>query len=210
MNIAQLNELDLSNVGSWPNPIKAVSILLVCLVVLGLGYWFDTRHQIEQLGTVELEEARLRQVLLTKQAKAVNLEAYKQQSEEMKKTFGTMVRQLPNRTEVAELLVDVSQTGLANGLEFELFRPTAENPQEFYAELPINLRVVGHFHEFGNFVSSLAALPRIVTLHDIQISRRGEDQNAEADDNALLVMNATAKTYRYLDEEEMSPEENAK
>ena len=153
MNIAQLNELDLNNLGSWPKPVKAVSIVLIGLVVLGLGYWFDTRHQIEQLGTVEREEAQLRQVLLAKQAKAVNLEAYRQQSEEMKKTFGTMVRQLPNRTEVAELLVDVSQTGLANGLEFELFQPTAENPQEFYAELPIRLRVVGHFHELGNFVS---------------------------------------------------------
>lgn len=209
MNIAQLNELEFSNIGAWPRPVKAVTVLVVCVLVLGAGYWFDIRHQRERLGVIAKKEQELKQTLIVKQGKAVNLDAYKQQSEEMKKSFGAMVRQLPNRTEVAELLVDVSQTGLANGLEFELFQPTEEIPKEFYAELPIKLRVIGHFHEFGNFVSGLAALPRIVTLHDIQISRRAEGRGKEAEDASLLVMGATAKTYRYLDEDEMSQEENS-
>jgi len=202
MNMPALNELDFHNLGGWPTPIKLAAVAIVCAIVLGLGYQFDTRDQLEALREVEQKEQALKETLAVKQAKAVNLEAYKRQSEEMKKSFGAMIRQLPNRTEVAELLVDVSQTGLANGLEFELFQPTEEIPQEFYAELPIKLRVIGHFHEFGNFVSGLAALPRIVTLHDIHIMHRPESRSDAEADNSLLVMDATAKTYRYLDEEE--------
>ncbi|MCB1849585.1 MAG: type 4a pilus biogenesis protein PilO, partial [Gammaproteobacteria bacterium] len=127
-----------------------------------------------------------------KQAKAVNLEKYEKQLEEMKQSFGAMLRQLPDKTEVAELLVDVSQTGLASGLEFELFDPLGENRKEFYAELPIKIKVLGNYHQFGNFISGLATLPRIVTIHDIEITQ-GKDKR--------LQMEAVAKTYRYLDEE---------
>jgi len=142
---------------------------------------------------VEREEITLKKDFEKKQAKAANLDAYREQLEEMRQSFGAMLRQLPDKTEVASLLVDVSQTGLAAGLEFELFRPQPENKKEFYAELPINIRVLGEYHQFGQFVSGLAALPRIVTVHDVTI----EPQK----DGKKLVMAAIAKTYRYLEEE---------
>jgi type IV pilus assembly protein PilO len=142
---------------------------------------------------VQREEADLRQEFESKQAKAANLENYKKQLALMEESFGAMRRQLPDSTEVADLLVDVSQTGLAAGLEFELFQPQAEVPKDFYAELPIKIRVIGNYHEFGEFVSGLAALPRIVTIHDVQIQPR---PNSPGD----LIMEATARTYRYLDE----------
>ncbi|SCZ66209.1 type IV pilus inner membrane component PilO [Thiohalomonas denitrificans] len=186
------NDLDLENVGNWPPLVKGISILILCILTLGAGYYFDTQHQWQELERVRAKESVLKKDFETKQAKAANLDAYKQQMQEMKESFGTMLRQLPSKTEVPDLLVDITQTGLATGLEFELFQPRAEAPKEFYAELPISLRVTGGYHKFGEFVSGIAALPRIVTLHDISIS--GSDQS--------LVMNATAKTYRYLDEDE--------
>jgi type IV pilus assembly protein PilO len=188
-----LNELDFSNIGDWPAVVKIILILLLCGLV-GVGwYFYDIEARYEQLQRVENTEKDLRQDFETKQAKAANLEAYRAQLAEMQESFGAMLRQLPNRTEVADLLVDVSQTGLAAGLEFELFQPQAEVPKDFYAELPIKIRVIGNYHEFGEFVSGLAALPRIVTIHDVQIQPR-------ADSPGLLVMEATARTYRYLDE----------
>ncbi len=199
MNIAQLNELDFNNLGGWPLPIKITAVGILCAALLGSGYRFDTQEQLHRLEKAQSEEQGLKETLRAKQARAINLEAYKQQLDEMRRSFGAMIRQLPNRTEVAELLVDVSQTGLANGLEFDLFQPAAELPKEFYAELPIRLRVVGQFHEFGLFVSGLASLPRIVTLHDIKISKTKGKKNSPE-----LVMEATAKTYRYLDEEEQA------
>jgi type IV pilus assembly protein PilO len=138
----------------------------------------------------------LKVIFETKAKQAVNLEAYEKQLEEMRESFGAMLRQLPNKTEVADLLVDVSQTGLASGLEFRLFQPRAEIPREFYAELPISIQVIGNYHEFGEFISGVAALPRIVTAHDVSIVKSGKDGNS------LLKMVLTAKTYRYLDEEE--------
>ncbi|WP_303906401.1 type 4a pilus biogenesis protein PilO [Thiohalomonas denitrificans] len=188
------NDIDFENVGSWPPLVKGASILILCIATLGAGYYFDTQHQWQELETIRAKESVLKKDFETKQAKAVNLDAYKRQMEEMRESFGTMLRQLPSKTEVPDLLVDITQTGLATGLEFELFQPRAEAPKEFYAELPISLRVTGGYHKFGEFVSGIAALPRIVTLHDITIS--GSDQS--------LVMNATAKTYRYLDEDETS------
>lgn len=195
MNLSDLNDLDFSNAGSWPALAKAVAALLVVAVALGAGYWFDNRHQWEDLQDVKRKEVELREVFKNKQQKAANLEAYRQQMKEMEESFGAMLRQLPGKTEVAELLVDISQTGLAAGLEFELFKPEKERPAEFYAELPIQMRVVGEYHEFGEFVSGVAALPRIVTLHDFNIKRRGGDEQD-------LVMSITAKTYRYLEEGE--------
>ena len=196
MNLSDidLNDLDFSNVSNWPTSIRFLTVAIVFLAVLGLGYWFDLKDQQLRLEQVEKKETELKANFEDKAAKAANLEAYEQQLEEMRQSFGTMLRQLPNKTQVAGLLVDVSQSGLASGLEFELFRPRDEIPKEFYAELPISVKVNGTYHEFGAFVSAVAALPRIVTIHDILISP-GEEGNE-------LTMELTAKTYRYLEEEE--------
>lgn len=193
MNMQELNELDLSNIGEWPGVVKAILILILMGGVGAAWYFLDIEDQYKQLKRVENTEKDLRLDFEGKQAKAANLEAYRAQLAEMEESFGAMLRQLPNRTEVADLLVDVSQTGLASGLEFELFQPQPEVPKDFYAELPIKIRVIGTYHEFGEFVSGLAALPRIVTIHDVQIKPRGKE-------GAQLVMEATARTYRYLDE----------
>ncbi len=192
MNLQQLNELDFSNVGDWPVAIKTIAVIIVCAVVVTAGYYLDTKDQLAALEKVQAQELGLRSEFEQKQAKAARLEDYKIQLEEMKQSFGAMLRQLPDKTEVAALLVDVSQTGLASGLEFELFQPMGEIPQEFYAELPIKLKVKGKYEEFGEFVSGLAALPRIVTIHDVVIEPRNEGE---------MLLEATAKTYRYLDEE---------
>ena len=198
LDLNRINELDFNNIHSWPLPARIFVIMLVAVAVIFLGYWFDVKDQQEQLKKVERKEQELKSQFENKAAKAANLEAYKQQLEEMRRSFGTMLRQLPNKTEVAELLVDVSQTGLASGLEFELFKPEAEIPKDFYAELPISIRVRGSYHEFGSFVSGVAALPRIVTIHNIGIAPGKDGQNGQNE----LVMELTAKTYRYLDEDE--------
>lgn len=195
MNL-ELDQLDLSNVARWPAAARAVVILFLMGGVIFLGYWFHTKDQLLELDQVERQETDLRVIFEKKAQQAANLEAYEKQLEEMRESFGAMLRQLPNKTEVADLLVDVSQTGLASGLEFELFKPLQENPREFYAELPISIRVIGEYHEFGNFVSGVAALPRIVTLHNVNISRVGN----------MLAMDLTAKTYRYLESEERTEE----
>ncbi len=202
MNLDDLNSLDFSNIGIWPTPIKVVLVLVLC-ILLGVGwYYYDTEDQLVRLEKVKKEEITLRKDFEKKQAKAVNLEAYKKQLEDMRQSFGAMLRQLPNKTEVADLLVDVSQTGLAAGLEFELFDPTGEVRKEFYAELPIILKVNGDYHEFGEFISGLAALPRIVTIHEIKIYPRGVKKGQSvAAGGGSLSLEAIAKTYRYLDEE---------
>jgi type IV pilus assembly protein PilO len=199
MNLDELNELDLSNFGVWPLAVKVLVVLIVCILIGVGGYYLDTEEQLNRLSAAEKKEVELRTTFERKQAKAANLDAYKKQLEEMKQSFGAMLRQLPNKTEVADLLVDVSQTGLASGLEFKLFKPEAEVPREFYAELPIQLNVIGQYHEFGHFISGIAALPRIVTIHDIKI----QQHEKHPDGNELLALEATAKTYRYLDEEEL-------
>ena len=188
-----LNELDLADVARWPTAARAVVILFLMGGVIFLGYWFHTKDQLVDLESAENKEEGLKVIFETKAKQAANLEAYEKQLEEMRESFGAMSRQLPNQTEVADLLVDVSQTGLASGLEFELFQPRSEAPREFYAELPISIRVVGGYHEFGDFISGVAALPRIVTIHDVNISRTGSGK---------LGMNLTAKTYRYIEEED--------
>ncbi|MEX0951891.1 MAG: type 4a pilus biogenesis protein PilO [Gammaproteobacteria bacterium] len=195
MNLEELKNLDPNNIGGWPLPAKAGLIVIVCAAILYAAWHYDTTKQRTELASVELKEQELRQSFETKQTKAANLEALKQQMVEMEQTFGDMLRQLPNQTEVAGLLVDISQTGLSAGLEFELFKPGNEIPSEFYAELPIEIRVTGDYHEFGEFVSGIAALPRIVTTHDIKIDRADGD---------MLIMNAVAKTYRALEEEELA------
>ena len=189
----QLQNLDIKDVGNWPMFIKTGAIIIICVVVLAAGIWFDTRTQMDKLDQARKKEVTLKADFKKKQHKAANLVIYKQQMEEMKRSFGTMLRQLPSKTEIAELLVDISQTGLSNGLEFELFKPEAEVPADFYAVLPIKIKVTGDYHEFGKFVSDVALLPRIVTLHDIHIVP-GNGKNS------TLTMEVTAKTYRYLEE----------
>ncbi|HAJ92395.1 MAG TPA: pilus assembly protein PilO [Gammaproteobacteria bacterium] len=197
-----LNELDLTNVSRWPAAARAVVILFLMGGVIFLGYWFHVKDQLVDLARYEEKETGLKVIFETKAKQAVNLEAYEKQLEEMRESFGAMLRQLPNQTEVADLLVDVSQTGLASGLEFQLFQPRAEIPREFYAELPISIQVIGNYHEFGEFVSGVAALPRIVTVHNVSINKTGKD------DNTSLKMVLTAKTYRYLDEEEAANDDS--
>jgi type IV pilus assembly protein PilO len=168
----------------------------VFLVVLGLGvYWFIVKDKAPQLSRVQEEEQQLRVTFENKQRKAANYDAYKAQLAQIEQSFGTMLRQLPGKTEIPSLIVDISQTGLAAGLQEKLFVPQGEIPKDFYAEKPIKIRLTGGYHEIGNFVSGIAALPRIVTLHDINITQ--EDKN-EFDNLSIEV---TAKTYRYLEEE---------
>jgi type IV pilus assembly protein PilO len=195
MKDIDLNNLDLSSLGSWPLPVKAALIAIVSIVVLVLGYFLDTQKQLDALENSRNTEISLKKDFETKQAKAVQLDAYKKQMEEMKQSFGAMLRQLPSKTEVEDLLVDISQTGLSSGIEFQLFQPENERQIDFYAELPIKITMTGNYHQFGRFVSGIAALPRIVTLHNIEIAT-GKD--------GKLAMNLQAKTYRYLDEAEVS------
>lgn len=198
MKDLDLNNLDFSNLGSWPTAVKVAVIAFACAGAAAAGFFLDIQKQIEELERAEKQELTLKQEFENKQAKAVNLEAYKQQLKEIEESFGAMLRQLPSKTEVEGLLVDISQTGLASGIEFELFKPQGERFIEFYAELPISMKMTGTYHEFGSFVSGVAALPRIVTLHDISID------GGKGKDSDRLTMNVTAKTYRYLDENELA------
>ena len=194
--LEELQALDVNDVGRWPFVFRAAVIAIIFVVVLGLGvYWFIVKDKAPELSRVQEEEQQLRLTFENKQRKAANYDAYKTQLTQIEQSFGTMLRQLPGQTEIPSLIVDISQTGLAAGLQEKLFVPQAEIPRDFYAEKPIKIRLEGGFHELGNFVSGIAALPRIVTLHDINISRVGE----EVFDN--LSMEVTAKTYRYIDEE---------
>ncbi len=194
--IEELQSLDANDVGRWPLPFRVAVIVIVFVLVLGLGiYWFIVKDKAPQLERAQAEEQELRLTFENKQRKAANYNAYKAQLTQIEQSFGTMLRQLPGETEIPSLIVDISQTGLAAGLQEKLFVPQAEVPRDFYAEKPIKIRLAGGYHEIGNFVSGIAALPRIVTLHDINITPESRD----GFDN--LSMEVTAKTYRYLDEE---------
>lgn len=198
MNLSEIN-LDLESVGTWPTPVKVIAIMMVCVFTAIGFYYLDTESQLTDLEVAQGKEGELKTAFETKQKKAVNLEEYRLQLDEIEKSFGDLLRQLPDKTQVPDLLVDVSQTGLASGLEFELFKPGNEIPKEFYAELPIEIRVLGDYTEFGTFISGLASLPRIVTVHNVKISPRkeGSTTNGKA---KPLVMEALVKTYRYLEE----------
>ena len=197
--IEELQSLDPRDPVLWPHAIRARPVG-VCFQVLNIGliYFFVWDEQRPELQRREDTEQQLRQEFRTKHAKAVNLDLYKQQLLDIERSFGALLRQLPGKTEVPNLLVDISQTGLSAGLEEKLFQPQAEEKKDFYAELPIRIRLTGSYHQFGQFVSGIAALPRIVTLHDIQIT----SANKDAYDNLSLEL--TAKTYRYLDEDEIA------
>ena len=191
-NISSDQINDFKNWGSMPWEFKGIVLALVFALVIGVAYYFVTSKQLDELERAERQETQLRQKFETEQRKVANLEELKAQLEEMRRSFGAMLRQLPSKTEIPNLIVDISQTGLSAGLEIELFRPEAEIRKGFYAEKPIELRVIGNYHQMGNFVSGVAALPRIVTLHNI---------NMEPMDDGRLKMEATAKTYRYLDDQ---------
>ena len=202
MNLSEIS-WDLEYAGSWPAAVKAFVITILSLVLVGLWYYLDTSTQLELLTVEQGKETELRSAFEQKQRKVANLDEYKEQWLEIEKSFGDLLRQLPNKTEVPELLVDVSQTGLASGLEFELFKPGAESLKDFYAELPIEVKVVGNYSNFGKFVSGLASLPRIVTVHNIKIVPN-DAKNAQLNkgDKFPLIMSALVRTYRYLDEGE--------
>ena len=194
--IEELRALDVKDVGRWPLVFRAGVIGIVFAAVVGLGiYWTIIESKAPQLTRAQADEETLRITFKNKQRKAANYDAYKAQLEQMQQSFGTMLRQLPGKTEIPSLIVDISQTGLAAGLQEKLFQPQAEIPKDFYAEKPIKIRLSGGYHEIANFVSGIAALPRIVTLHNINIT----PENKLVYDR--LTMEVTAQTYRYLDEE---------
>jgi type IV pilus assembly protein PilO len=200
----QLRGLDPNDPGRWPFGVRIGTVALLLIVTASAGYWyFVWKAKRPELLDARAKETELWGTLEAKARKAANLQAYKDQLAEMEKSFGTMLRQLPNKTEVPNLLVDISQTGLAAGLDEKLFQPRNELRQDFYAELPISIRLTGNYHEMGQFAGGIAALPRIVTLHDIEITQPGRDTRAIAAPGDL-VLNVTAKTYRYLDENEQT------
>jgi type IV pilus assembly protein PilO len=194
--VEELQSLDANDVGRWPLLFRAAVIVIVFVLFSGLGiYWFIVKDKAPQLERERGVEQELRVTFENKQQKAANYDEYKEQLAQIQQSFGTMLRQLPGETEIPSLIVDISQTGLAAGLQEKLFVPQPEIPKDFYAEKPIQIRLTGSYHEIGNFVSGIAALPRIVTLHDINIT----PENRESFDN--LSMEVTAKTFRYIDEE---------
>lgn len=197
MRLAELQGIDPTDLGSWPIGLKFAGILAICIALLAAGWFFVVKGQTEQLTRLEAKEQQLRVTFREKKKLALNLPAYQQQMEQMQESFGVMLRQLPDQTEVPELLVDITQAGLGRGLEFVLFKPQDKEYKDFYAELPISLKVVGDYHQLAEFVSDLAALPRIVTLGNINIA-------PEKEGGDVLTMAATTKTYHYLDPEEIA------
>jgi type IV pilus assembly protein PilO len=194
--LEELQSLDANDIGRWPFAFRAGVIGIVFTVVVGLGiYWIIIEDKAPALERAQEEEVTLRQVFENKQRKAANYDAYKAQLAQIEQSFGTMLRQLPGETEIPSLIVDISQTGLAAGLQEKLFQPQPEIPRDFYAEKPITISLSGGYHEIANFVSGVAALPRIVTLHDINITPDDPDSFDS------LTLQVTAKTYRYIEEE---------
>jgi len=197
--LEELRSLDPRDPGRWPMPIR-IGVVAITFVVLSvaLAYFIVWSEQSPELQRRQDDEQKLRSEFVTKHSKAVNLDVYKQQLKDIERSFGALLRQLPGKTEVPNLLVDISQTGLSAGLQEKLFQPQAEQRKDFYAEQPIKIRLSGSYHQFGEFVSGIAALPRIVTLHDIDIK---PETNNSYDQ---LTLELTAKTYRYLDEDELA------
>ncbi len=208
MRLDDFNNIEISNAGSLPLPVKAVLLGAVFLVLVGLGYYFLLSSEIELLDTEKAKEQDLKGVFLDKKSQAVNLEAYKVQMVDIEKTFGALLKQLPNRSQIDGLLTDINQAGLSRGLEFELFKPGNETQAEFYAEMPISIKVLGTYHDLGAFATDISKLSRIVTLGDINVTNQNKDVKASSADS-MLVMEATAKTYRYLDADEIAAKRKA-
>ena len=209
-----IKELDFNNIGGWPQQAKIGLCVIIGIVIVGLAWWVFVRDQREQLAGLERTETELRAEFETKQGRASNLEPLKQQLAQMEQQLQQMLRQLPSKTEMPDLIVDISQTALATGISNELFQPGPEQPKEFYAEKPIALRMVGTYHQFGAFVSGVASLPRVVimTMHDISLKPRGNESSrtgAGITTSSALELAGTVKTYRYLDEEEVAAQQAA-
>jgi type IV pilus assembly protein PilO len=195
----ELQSLDVQNPGAWPTWIRVAASMLLAIAIVGAGWYFWVQPKRDELAAAEAQETDLRGEFERKQKKVAALDAYKEQLKEMERSFGAMLRQLPSRTEVANLLADISQTRVASALEEELFQPQSETPKDFYAEIPNRIIVTGGYHEMGAFVSAVAALPRIVTIDEVELKPAGGGAP-----KGELRMNALAKTYRYLDEGEIS------
>ena len=208
-----LRDLDINNIGGWPREAQLGFCAIVALLIVGLAWWVFVRGQRNELEKLELQETELRAEFETKQGRAANLEPLKQQLVQMEQQLQQMLRQLPSKTEMPELITDISQTALATGIQNELFQPAPETKKEFYAEKPIALRMVGTYHQFGAFVSGVASLPRVVimTMHDISLQPKGakDNPNARISPNSPLELAGTVKTYRYLDEDEAAPADAA-
>ena len=195
MTLDDLRSLKMRDVGTWPMLPKVMALGLIFLAIIAIGAFFDSKDQYEALDRVQQEESKLREQYASKKAKAINYDLYRQQLAEIEQAFGALLKQLPNKAEMDALLTDINQAGLGRGLQFELFKPAAqERIADFYAELPISIRITGNYHDMGAFASDIAQLPRIVTLNDVSINN----------DKGVLAMDATAKTYRYLDEDEIA------
>ena len=199
MNLSEIN-WDPNEAGTWPLPVKAAVIAIICVIVFGLGIYLDTLDQLKALEASEKKEAELKQSFETKQNKSINLPDYQEQLAQIETELEDMIRQMPTKEEVASLLIDISQTGLASGLEFRLFKPGAPVRRDFYSELPISIEVVGKYEELGLFVSGLASLPRIVTVHDVTIvpdekGNKNEGGNKKVVKEGEMKMTATVKTY---------------
>lgn len=203
MKLDDFNNIDFKNAGSLPVPVKAVLLGAIFVVLLGLGYYFLWSPEIEALDTVKTKEQELRTVFLNKKSQAINLAGYKQQMVEIEKTFGALLKQLPNKSQMDGLLTDINQAGLGRGLEFELFKPGQETQAEFYAEMPIAIKVLGTYHDLGAFATDVSKMSRIVTLNNLSIALANKDAKPTNSDG-ILVMEAVAKTYRYLDADEIA------
>lgn len=194
LNLEEWKHLDPKNMGNWPTAPKAAVLIALFLALLAGGYVFDWSDQMNQLDAARQKEETLKGAFMEKKKQAINLDTHRQQLKDLEQAFGALLKQLPNKSEMDALLTDINQAGLGRGLEFELFKPEAkENFSEFYAELPISIRVTGKYHDLGAFSSDVSLLPRIVTLNDIAVSLNKD---------GVLAMDAIAKTYRYLDEDE--------
>ena len=201
MTLDELRRLNPRDIGSWPVMPKLGALAVLLLLLLAGGYWFDWSNQWDQLNAARQQEAELRNQFLDKKRQAINLEAYRKQLADIEQSFGAMLKQLPNKSEMEALLSDINQAGLGRGLQFELFKPAAqETRRDFYAELPIQVKVTGTYHDMGAFASDVGQLSRIVTLNDVVVVA-GKDGN--------LVMDATARTFRYLDDDEIAAQRKA-
>jgi type IV pilus assembly protein PilO len=195
MTFDDIRHLNIRDVGNWPALPKFAFLAFMFAVVIAVGAYFDWMEQFDALDRVQAEEVKLREQYTDKKNKAINYDLYRQQLAEIEQSFGALLKQLPNKSEMDALLTDINQAGLGRGLAFELFRPAAqERIAEFYAELPISIRITGNYHDMGAFASDVAQLPRIVTLNDLAVSN----------EKGVLTLDAVAKTFRYLDEEEVA------
>ena len=212
MLLEDFNNIDIKNAGSLPVAVKAVLLTALFLLVFLLGYYFLWSPALESLDSAKAKELELRQVFIDKKMQAINLAGYKQQMIDIEKTFGALLKQLPDKSQMDGLLTDINQAGLSRDLEFELFKPGQETQAEFYAEMPISIKVLGTYHNLGAFATDISRLSRIVTLNEISVTTLNKEPNkdikASAAD-AVLVMEAIAKTYRYLDVDELAAKRKA-